>query len=881
MRQSEIVMRNRYLCLVLLVFSAVYALAQPVTITPPSATIQPGGSVTLTASGATYYQWSPATGLSTTVGPVTVASPTVTTTYTCEGFAPGAESVVNGDFEQGNVGFTSAYEYNTNLFGEGTYYVDSDASLHHQSFSGYGHNGGNFMIVNGATSPGTNVWTEQISVVPYTNYAFSTWACNVSVGNPDQVALLQFSINGEQLGSIFSAPNQLNTWNQFYELWYSGSSTTATITILNQNTVAGGNDFGLDDISFRELVLVGSPTCTVYVGSMSATATADDTELCEGESTTLHALPTGGSGNYSYSWTPANTLNNANIQHPVATPPVGTTTYTCHITDNSWGSSQNVSVSIVVHPTEVAHEYDTICEGDTYDFYGQMASAPSVYEHHTQTQFGCDKTIYLHLENWPTYDETTITEYICDGESYTFYGTEYFTNSDEAYTDHTIHGCDSIVRLHLTVYPPNDTTIVDASICIGQSYNFHGQLFSQDGDVAYFDTIDNHGCLKVEKLMLSVDEYQMPPVDNRYICVPHGETPYFRWDKNNMEYYADAYDEAIVPDPNGGCDFKYRLNLKFHQEFYEEVPPVIVCDDYYWPISEETYHEIGNHIITETFQHSFGNVWCDSTYVLNLTINESSTQETHYFDGECDEVTFPWFSQMLRFTKDCDTLLSGLTPDGCLYEVNLHIHNMQYTPTPVIAYAEDSYYQNGDTLAVITNTEFFSFQYDFFVEDSLGHFNGWDSCVWHSSKNSWLIEPFTLEEWPNRSYCRVYVAEHDDVPVELSCIIYNSYCEPYSITRKIYLKSSFFDIDEQDVVQPDFCVMPNPNDGQMTLFFDHFDGKVDVKVYDVTGNLIDSFVICNGLDAKSWEYDLKVHKGIYFFVANGGKGSIAKKVIVR
>ena len=75
--------------------------------------------------------------------------------------------------------------------------------------------------------------------------------------------------------------------------------------------------------------------------------------------------------------------------------------------------------------------------------------------------------------------------------------------------------------------------------------------------------------------------------------------------------------------------------------------------------------------------------------------------------------------------------------------------------------------------------------------------------------------------------------------------------------------------------------MPNPNDGQMTLFFDHFDGKVEVKVYDVTGNLIDSFVICNGLDAKSWEYDLKVHKGIYFFVANGGMGTIAKKVIVR
>ena len=144
-----------------LLVASLCAWAQPVIITPPSATIQPGGSVTLTASGAMYYQWSPATGLSTTEGPVTVASPMVTTTYTCEGYAPGDEKVVNGDFSQGNTGFTSSYEYNSNLWNEGTYYVDSVASQHHENFHGYGHGGsGNFMMVNGAISPNTNVWTE-------------------------------------------------------------------------------------------------------------------------------------------------------------------------------------------------------------------------------------------------------------------------------------------------------------------------------------------------------------------------------------------------------------------------------------------------------------------------------------------------------------------------------------------------------------------------------------------------------------------------------------------------------------------------------------------------------------------------------------------------
>ena len=877
-------MKKKLFLSILMVLMVYVAVAQPVTITPPSATIQPGGSVTLTASGATYYQWSPATGLSTTEGPVTVASPMVTTTYTCSGYAPGAESVVNGNFDQGNVGFTSAYQYNTNLFGEGTYYVDSDASLHHENFVGHGHGGtGNFMIVNGATSPGINVWTEQITVVPNTYYAFSTWVCTLA-GTADQVALLQFSINGNQLGEIFSAPPQLNTWQQFYELWYSGTATSATITILNQNTVVAGNDFGLDDISFCEIVLVGAPQCTVYVGSMSASASADDTELCEGESTTLHALPTGGSGDYSYSWSPANSLNNANIQHPVATPPVGTTTYTCHITDNSWGSAQDVSVSIVVHPNEEAHEYETICEGDTYDFYGQMVSAPAQYEHHAQTQYGCDKTIYLHLDNWPVYDETTITEYICDGESYTFYGTSYEHSCQVSYTDHSIHGCDSIVRLNLTVWDENPMLIDHREVCTGDTLVWYdGNKYYQDGDVAYYDSIGNHGCPQVYKLELSVGEFQTPLNynPNVYVCVPHDNTSYYHWDIADRDYYGNAIDSVVVDDPAGGCPFKYYLNLEFHQEFYEEVPPVIVCDEYYWPISGVTYNEFGNHIITKTFQHSFGNVECDSTYVLNLTINESSTQETYNFDGECNAVDFPWFGEMLSFTKNCDTLLSGLTPDGCLYEVNLHISNMQYTPTPVIAYADDSYYQNGDTIAVITNTEFFSFQYDFFVEDSLGHFDDWDSCVWHSDKNSWQIEPFTMAEWPNRSYCRVYVAEHDDTPVELSCTVYNSHCYPQSITRKFYLKSSFFGIDEQNDIHPDFCVLPNPNSGQMTLLFDHFDGKVDIKVYDVMGNLIDSFETYNNSESKAFEYNISGRKGVYFLVANGRGGTITKKVIIR
>lgn len=880
-------MRRNALLSVLLVLLAFLAKAQPVTITPPSANIQPGGSVTLTASGAIYYQWSPATGLSTTEGPVTVASPSVTTTYTCEGYAPGDERVVNGDFSQGNTGFTSAYQYNNNLWNEGTYYVDSDASLHHENFHGYGHgDNGNFMMVNGAISPGTNVWTEQINVLPNKWYAFSTWACTLA-GVAGQMALLQFSINGTQIGDVFSAPTQTMVWEQFYELWYSGSATTATITILNQNTNGDGNDFGLDDISFRELVLVGSPTCTVYVGSMSATATADDTELCEGESTTLHALPTGGSGNYSYSWTPSNSLNNANLQHPVATPPVGTTTYTCYVTDNSWGGSQNVSVNIVVHPNEVEDVNETICSGEVYNFYGDEVSEPGVYEHHEQTQFGCDKTIYLHLDNWPTYDETTITEFICDGESYTFYGTSYDQSCQVAFTDHTIHGCDSIVRLNLTVYPPNDTLIIDPSICVGDSYDFHGTLYDQDGQVAYFDTIDNHGCLKVEKLVLSVDEYQMPPVLYQYECYAHGTTPAWTWDKTGITYHEDTYDEIILDDPHGGCPIKHRLNLRFHEEYYHEETKV-ACGEYYWPISGETYNESQNGI-TRTFHYSFGDVECDSTFVLNLTIaNYETTEFTVPVEENCDN--YLWDPQGHAYTTndaydpvDHNYNVSGVyqrtykNQMDCDSVVTMYV-DFDYTPHPTEIYPMDA--ANTAPHWVVTATEFQINSYDFHFWDNNPHCS-WDSVTWSFEEPmQWILEPFGN----TNQCCRLYVLNHVEDTVWLEARAYNR-CAPEGILQRYWFVCSFYGMDELGPSMGSrtstFDVVPNPNNGQMTLCFENLTGKVEVKVYDMRGNMVDAIQLNNVLESNTIEYSINgLAQGVYCFVATAKEGTVTQKVIV-
>lgn len=824
-------MKRRGVLTILLLFVMGVAFAQPVVITPPEAYIEPGGAVTLTASGALYYQWAPATGLSTTEGPVTVASPMVTTTYTCSGYAPGAESVVNSSFEQGNVGFTSAYTYTNNLQPEGTYSVGPDASAFHPDFVGTGHGGsGNFMVVNGATSPGTNVWTEQISVNPNTYYAFSTWVCTVSAAG--DVARLQFSINNTQLGDVFLAPDYTNQWLQFYELWYSGNNTSASITILNQNTAGGGNDFGLDDISFCELVLVGDPQCTVYVNNLNAIATADQNEFCEGGSTTLHVQATGGSSNYTYSWTPANTLDNPNSPQPVATPPVGTTTYTCHVSDGN--NAVDVRVTLVVQPNS---------------------------------------------------EETLVTEAICHGETFEFYGQFYDASCQVSYTDQNMYGCDSVVTLNLTVYPPNDTTLVDPSICFGQSYNFHGTLYDQDGQIAFFDTIDNHGCLKVEKLVLTVDEYQRPPVLYQYECYAHGTQPSWYWDKTGTTYHEDTYDEIVLDDPNGGCPILHRLDLKFHEEYYHEEDKV-ACGEYYWPITGETFTE-SQEGITHTFTHTFGDNACDSTYVLNLTIANYETTDIIVPEEEsCDGLLWDpqgrpyttndaydpadhWYTESGTYQRtyknqmDCDSI------------VTMYV-DFEYTPHPTDIYPMDPL--NTAPHWVITATEFQINDYDFYFWDANPNCH-WDSVTWDfETPVNWVLEPFGEQ---NNS-CKVYVLSHVDDTVWLNARAYNR-CAAEGIMQRYWFVCSFYGVDEIGLSADlsNFDVVPNPNNGLMSLHFEQLTGKVDLKVYDMMGNLIDNIQTYNDMDSFELSYEMKQEaNGIYFFVATGKEGTLSKKVII-
>lgn len=217
-------------------------------------------------------------------------------TYWCTATLPvlGQDVVANGAFSSGNAAFTTDLALGAGgtwglLSLEGTYGITTDPSLLHSNFPSCGDHTsgtGNMLLVNGSATPDASIWCQTIAVQPNTTYAFSAWLMSAS---PESPAILDFTVNGVALGDPLLASSTTCQWEEFFAIWESGPSTSASICITNQNLAGSGNDFALDDISFNALC---SYTDSIVIDILPAEpqlVISGATALCPGDLATLSA----------------------------------------------------------------------------------------------------------------------------------------------------------------------------------------------------------------------------------------------------------------------------------------------------------------------------------------------------------------------------------------------------------------------------------------------------------------------------------------------------------------------------------------------------------------------------------------------------------------
>ena len=326
-------------------------------------TICPGDKVQLYANtNNNEFCWLAAEGLTDGSQKNPVVQPTKTTTYRFQTRYKGQNLIINSGFEQGNTGFASDYEYMpVTDYGENQYAIVTNAFSWHSGFeacSDHTLGFGNLMVVNGASEPHTIVWSQTVTITPNTTYELALWISSVNRATP---ATLRFKINGKIIGDEVNAGENACTWNKFSTFWNSENESTAEIVIINVNTAASGNDFGLDDISFfahnifyDEVTVNVKPEFKVNVG--------DDVTICEGQSIQLAGM---GDVSASSTWAPVNGLSDPTMRNPVASPEETTNYVFTAISMDGCEAKDSVLVSVAKNPVIALTNDVTACVDET------------------------------------------------------------------------------------------------------------------------------------------------------------------------------------------------------------------------------------------------------------------------------------------------------------------------------------------------------------------------------------------------------------------------------------------------------------------------------------------------------------------------------------
>jgi len=173
-----------------------------------------------------------------------------------------ANLVVNGDFESGNTGFISSYEYNPigSLPGsEGLYYVGSDSKAWNGNHpeSTYDHTSGSGLMLMADGVASIPVWQQSVSVVAGVEYQFSGWYAGLN--GSAAIANLEFLVDGDSLGS---ADCTYKTWEQFSGTWTAATSGDVALVIRDTESNWLGNDFAVDDLSFE---VIPEPASALFI----------------------------------------------------------------------------------------------------------------------------------------------------------------------------------------------------------------------------------------------------------------------------------------------------------------------------------------------------------------------------------------------------------------------------------------------------------------------------------------------------------------------------------------------------------------------------------------------------------------------------------------
>ena len=296
--------------------------------------------------------------------------------------------------------------------------------------------------------------------------------------------------------------------------------------------------------------------------------------------------------------------------------------------------------------------YADICEGQVYDLYGFNESRTGVYVDSLQSVWGCDSVVVLNLTVHENYSDTIYAE-TCDNIPYTLNG--FNADSTGVYVQYlqSIHGCDSIVTLILTVWPTY-TIPLNKEICEGETYIDHGFWLTYPGTFIISSHTSCHGCDSLFVLNLAVNPTYDELITSS-IC--QGDTFRLQGYDNLVAWESGRYRDVI--ESSSGCDSAKTVILTVNPTYMDTIYGNICEGESY---TEHGFNESSEGIYTNVLTSALG---CDSILVLDLKLRQhyelTSTMEIcqgeEYLFGDRILTETGIYKDTLHSEYGCDSIV--------------------------------------------------------------------------------------------------------------------------------------------------------------------------------------------------------------------------------
>lgn len=358
-----------------------------------------GDTTLLTASGASTYTWTPATGLSCTTCPNPIATVLSNTTYTITGTTHGCSGSTQHSIKVLQLPVVSA--------GADQFICEGNsATLHATGAGSYTWIPATALSCVNCADPVANPTATTTYIVKGTNGigCSDTSSVNVVVHPTPEV----FAGNDTTL--CYGLPFQLTAKGASVYIWNPGTYLSCTncadpVIIPKAKTtykLIGVDTYGCSD----------SDEVVISVVEKGPVSSGPDDTLCAGKSVQLHA-----EGGTHYVWSPADGLDNRTLQNPTASPST-TTTYSVIIKQGvCFADTEEVNVIVHDNPVVSLGADKHIVYGSTIELNAEGSDITKYIWENTEglNCYDCAKPSATPTKN-STYTVTVINQWGCEGK---------------------------------------------------------------------------------------------------------------------------------------------------------------------------------------------------------------------------------------------------------------------------------------------------------------------------------------------------------------------------------------------------------------------------------------------------------------------------------